>query len=388
MSGFDLNASTHNVSHPSEGDSIAEHLPIDNPTPPRPEREGLPRGYRMRADAHYVDQLTSRSTAQPIRMVPIDEIQLADRSRAGDEAVDLQPLIKSIRAHGVVHPLFVHRRSGGYDVIAGAKRLQAARLAGCSSIPCIVHDADEKQAAALAEADNLVVTPPRRVDRTVLMLSATRRVISGHLATVQTTSELLGTAAPSMRRATLDLVQAHAWRAARWLDLVAVVNGESSRPARARSIHSVVDDFAEGFAPESRLTGVQLHVQTGDGLSNSSSGLAKHDDVFGALTGGLFSLVPFAEHDERSTVIVKLSGGFGATTIEMHLQASTPVPADFARRFFDETSSDRPGGWAAVLAARATALVAERRHGTAAFEVDEVGEGFIRITLPRPVLTS
>jgi hypothetical protein len=33
---------------------------VDTGTPPRKEREGLPPGYRMRADAHYVDQLTSR----------------------------------------------------------------------------------------------------------------------------------------------------------------------------------------------------------------------------------------------------------------------------------------------------------------------------------------
>jgi hypothetical protein len=32
------------------------------PAPKTPEREGLPPGYRMRADAHYVEQLTGRRT--------------------------------------------------------------------------------------------------------------------------------------------------------------------------------------------------------------------------------------------------------------------------------------------------------------------------------------
>jgi len=39
-----------------------------------PDREGLPPGYRMRADAHYVDQLSSRSADTTVRFIATQEI--------------------------------------------------------------------------------------------------------------------------------------------------------------------------------------------------------------------------------------------------------------------------------------------------------------------------
>src|SRR5882757_5571151 len=40
------------------------------------EREGLPSNYRMRADRHYVDQLAAPATGQPVRMLPIAQVEL------------------------------------------------------------------------------------------------------------------------------------------------------------------------------------------------------------------------------------------------------------------------------------------------------------------------
>src|SRR5262245_41690740 len=83
------------------------------------EREGLPPGYRMRADRHYVEQLTDPVAAIPIRMVPLGQIHF-DGLPLQD---DLQPLTESIRVHGVVQPLLVRRQVGRYGVVAGRKRL-------------------------------------------------------------------------------------------------------------------------------------------------------------------------------------------------------------------------------------------------------------------------
>src|SRR5213593_2119775 len=88
----------------------------------RTEREGLPPSYRMRADRHYVDQLISRSADIPIRLIPIEQI---DGARSSD-LVDLTPLVRSIRIHGVLEPLIVVSRETRYTVISGKCRLAAA----------------------------------------------------------------------------------------------------------------------------------------------------------------------------------------------------------------------------------------------------------------------
>src|SRR5438874_8804659 len=56
-------------------ENTPNHVAIENGTEMRDEpREGLPRGYRMRADKHYVDQLAAPSAGLPVRMLPIAQI--------------------------------------------------------------------------------------------------------------------------------------------------------------------------------------------------------------------------------------------------------------------------------------------------------------------------
>ena len=64
-------------------------------------REGLPPQYRMRADRHYVEQLTT-SSGQPIRMISVADL---DVTPLGD--VPMRSLLESIRRHGILQPLLV-----------------------------------------------------------------------------------------------------------------------------------------------------------------------------------------------------------------------------------------------------------------------------------------
>lgn len=67
----------------------------------------------------------------------------------------LQELSESIRQHGVIQPLSVRRIGNSYELIAGERRLRAAKLAGLSEIPCIVMTMDEKESAMAAMVENL-----------------------------------------------------------------------------------------------------------------------------------------------------------------------------------------------------------------------------------------
>lgn len=67
----------------------------------------------------------------------------------------LQELAESIRQYGVLQPLTVRKLSGSYELVAGERRLRAARLAGLSEVPCLLANVDEASSGLLALVENL-----------------------------------------------------------------------------------------------------------------------------------------------------------------------------------------------------------------------------------------
>ena len=67
----------------------------------------------------------------------------------------LQELAESIRTYGVLQPLTVRRTGSGYELVAGERRLRAARMAGLGSVPCLIARVGEEDSALLALIENL-----------------------------------------------------------------------------------------------------------------------------------------------------------------------------------------------------------------------------------------
>lgn len=68
----------------------------------------------------------------------------------------LRELAASIREHGVIQPLVASAEpEGGYRLIAGERRLQAARLAGLAAVPVVVREADGAELLELALVENI-----------------------------------------------------------------------------------------------------------------------------------------------------------------------------------------------------------------------------------------
>lgn len=67
----------------------------------------------------------------------------------------LEELTESIRRHGILQPLSVRRIDSFYELIAGERRLRAARAAGLSEIPCIVMNMDDRESGLAALVENL-----------------------------------------------------------------------------------------------------------------------------------------------------------------------------------------------------------------------------------------
>ena len=71
------------------------------------------------------------------------------------EEKGLQELAASVRRHGILQPLTVRRTSGGWELVAGERRLRAARMAGLERVPCVEVRVDEEESAVLALVENL-----------------------------------------------------------------------------------------------------------------------------------------------------------------------------------------------------------------------------------------
>ena len=71
-----------------------------------------------------------------------------------DEA-SLESLADSIRTHGIVQPLLVRRRDGGYELIAGERRWRAAKLAGIARVPVVVKEVPDDSLLEIALIENI-----------------------------------------------------------------------------------------------------------------------------------------------------------------------------------------------------------------------------------------
>jgi len=67
----------------------------------------------------------------------------------------LVELADSIVRYGVINPLTVRPVGGGYELIAGERRLRAAQMAGLTEVPCCVLPADPEQSSLIALVENL-----------------------------------------------------------------------------------------------------------------------------------------------------------------------------------------------------------------------------------------
>src|SRR3990172_2986072 len=74
--------------------------------------------------------------------------------RSFDEA-KIDELAASVRDQGIIQPLLVRRVGAGYELIAGERRLRAARKAGLREVPVIVREASNSETLQLALLENL-----------------------------------------------------------------------------------------------------------------------------------------------------------------------------------------------------------------------------------------
>jgi ParB family chromosome partitioning protein len=118
-----------------------------------PQRSGLGKGL----DALIPSDLPSTERGG-VTQIPLEAVARNPRQpRLHLDSGELEELAASIREHGIIQPLIVSPAKGGdgYVLIAGERRLEAARQAGLRSVPAILREVSDQQRLELALIENV-----------------------------------------------------------------------------------------------------------------------------------------------------------------------------------------------------------------------------------------
>jgi hypothetical protein len=283
-------------------EKFSQDLSVDAPpagaSHGKPEREGLPPGYRMRADAHYVELLASR---RPERDARIGAHAEPEADAAGD--------VRDRRSERVLAQL-------------------------------------HEELAAITAAANLLATD----------------------------------GAPLVRRLSVDLIRAQAWRASWLLRAHALLDATQRAQTRTRPLASVLEQLRQGLTPECRLAGVALQIQASDW--NAIVAIDEPAFIAGA-TGAVVATLGLIGHTEGAVIrlAVEASGG-ELRSLDVTQDEVAVVPATVLR-FFDLSWTDRPGGFAAALGAMSARSAAQQHGGTATIVAGERRGTTLRLSLAR-----
>ena len=126
------------------------------------KKKALGRGLEQLFDSEVLDFNSFESNIlESVDESDIKEIPLSDirsnpyqpRKTFNDDA--LQELAESIKNYGVFQPIIVKKSIKGYDLIAGERRVRAAKMAGLEKIPAIIKEFSDELMREIALLENL-----------------------------------------------------------------------------------------------------------------------------------------------------------------------------------------------------------------------------------------
>lgn len=107
-------------------------------------------------DAVALEETDSADVRQFYPECEIDLIQpnrYQPRSHFAPE--ELEQLSESIRAQGIIQPLVVRRADMGYELVAGERRLRAAKMAGLRNVPVVVKEVSDTEMLEMSIVENI-----------------------------------------------------------------------------------------------------------------------------------------------------------------------------------------------------------------------------------------
>lgn len=124
-------------------------------TPIPQKKNALGRGLQaILKDSSY---FTESGSINPLREIPINQIEVnPQQPRKNFDSQALAELQASIAIHGIIQPLTVRQiEPNKYQLIAGERRLQAAKKAGLTTVPIYVRIVNDQQLLEMALVENI-----------------------------------------------------------------------------------------------------------------------------------------------------------------------------------------------------------------------------------------
>jgi ParB family chromosome partitioning protein len=174
----------------------------------------------------------------------------------------IDSLAGSIAKDGVLQPIVVRPKDGGYEIIAGERRWRAARQAGLDKIPVIVRDVTDQQALELALVENIQREDLNPIDKA----KAYGALMQEHGYTQERLAERLGQKRPTIANSLrlLELPE----------DIQEIVSRGTISPGHARALLSL-ESPARMMTLCRRIIADDLSVRATEFLASTEGGRAR-----------------------------------------------------------------------------------------------------------------
>ncbi|MCL0107740.1 ParB/RepB/Spo0J family partition protein [Peptococcaceae bacterium] len=119
--------------------------------------KGLGKGLEALISVDDIYDMDSKNKEQKVQEILLDDIEPnPNQPRIEIDQEKLKELVNSIKKHGVIQPIIVCRLPDSkYRIIAGERRFRACKLAGMKTIPAIIAEYSDVEAAEIALIENL-----------------------------------------------------------------------------------------------------------------------------------------------------------------------------------------------------------------------------------------
>ena len=117
------------------------------------ETRRLGRGLEALLGPTTREQAEATGALRELPMASVRPNPFQPRTRMDEGPLD--ELVASIQASGLLQPVLVRPRDGGFELIAGERRWRAATRLGWTKIPAVVKDVDDQTLLTLALIENL-----------------------------------------------------------------------------------------------------------------------------------------------------------------------------------------------------------------------------------------
>jgi ParB family transcriptional regulator, chromosome partitioning protein len=133
--------------------------------------------------------MTDKQSHEEVKQIPVRDIvpsPYQPRSVFDDERID--ELCQTIKTHGVIQPIVVRIRDGKYELIAGERRWRAVKKLEWETIPAIIREFNDSQAASISLIENLQREGLTSIEEAI----AYQKLIEIHQLTQESLAQRLG----------------------------------------------------------------------------------------------------------------------------------------------------------------------------------------------------